>query len=214
MTNLPDYHDPDSPTQRRGPGIFRNPVADQWRDGAYEQWLAGADLLFDVGRRQDRWKCEYCGEYNERGITVPEPEEGTADPNDPRIGVAGPSTAAPGPARIPSSATSEPVPIPGSEPSGVAPSDLVQCANCKENINLPATLSEPRELVEARINAKVIVEEMKLPAPLDRFYEKALGEEAKRKVLERWRTDLMNKEKEEKEKEKKGKERKSNGDGA
>ena len=222
MTNLPDYHDPDSSTQRRWPGIFRNPVADTWRDGAYKQWLAGADLIFDVERRQDRWKCEYCNRYNERGITVLEPEEPTADPC---IGAASPSIAPPGP---PSSATSAPVPISGSEPIGVAPWHLVQCANCGENINLPAELSEPRELVEARINAKVIVEEMKLPPPLDRFYKQALGEEAKRKVLERWRTDLRNgereraereKEKENEEKEKKGekkmgKGRRSDGDGA
>jgi hypothetical protein len=70
MPRLPDYHDPES---TRGSGIPRNPVTDQWRDGAYEDWLAGAGLIFDVERRQDRWKCEHCGHFNERGVTKSEP---------------------------------------------------------------------------------------------------------------------------------------------
>ncbi|CAN9384115.1 unnamed protein product [Alternaria sp. RS040] len=34
-SSLPDYHNPDSPTQKRGKGVFRNPVADTWREDAY-----------------------------------------------------------------------------------------------------------------------------------------------------------------------------------
>lgn len=88
-SSLPDYHDPDSHTQERGHGIRRNPVADTWREDAYlkkepsERKLSTAE----AGKLQDRWRCEYCGELNERGA------ETTPDPDDPRVGAAGSSTA-------------------------------------------------------------------------------------------------------------------------
>lgn len=86
-TTLPDYHDPDSPTQKRGPGIARNPVSDTWRADAYEKREAGKGKIVDVAKRQDRWKCEYCGNLNERGVSgfvaAPGDEEG--------VGVAGSS---------------------------------------------------------------------------------------------------------------------------
>jgi len=89
---LPDYHDPDSPTQKRGHGIPRNPVADTWREDAYlkkepsERKISSAE----AGNMQDRWRCEYCGRLNERGA---ETTTTMPDPEDPRVGTAGPSTA-------------------------------------------------------------------------------------------------------------------------
>jgi hypothetical protein len=200
----PILHLPGHARTKNPMSISRNPVADQWRDGAYERWLAGADLIFDVERKQDRWKCEYCGHFNERGVTKPDPEEihegGTVDPtaivdpNNPRISAAGPSTAPPGPANISPSATSDPVQIPGSQPSGVAANDLVRCGYCGEDLNQPDTLAQPRELVEAETYSKVLIEHMRMPAALDCFYKDAKGREAKRKVLERWREDLLREE--------------------
>ncbi|KAI4944580.1 hypothetical protein J4E91_008583 [Alternaria rosae] len=137
-SSLPDYHDPDSPTQKRGHGIRRNPVADTWREDAYlkkepsERKLSSAE----AGKLQDRWRCEYCGELNERGA------ETTPDPDDPRVGAAGSSTAPTGPVRIPCY-----------EPSSVSYS---RCQYCGEK--LPSDLSQydPRELSESGVNFKLM----------------------------------------------------------
>jgi hypothetical protein len=111
------------------------------------------------------------------------------------------STAPPDPATLPtpstsyrfvSSATSPPQQIPGLEPSRVVDGELVQCAHCKENINLPHP--EPRELEEAGRYVKVIVEHMKMPPRLEHYYQEAWGMQAKRKVLDRWRDGLLREE--------------------
>ncbi|KAI4691292.1 uncharacterized protein J4E84_003583 [Alternaria hordeiaustralica] len=136
-SSLPDYHDPDSPTQKRGHGIPRNPVADTWREDAYlkkepsERKISSAE----AGKMQDRWRCEYCGRLNERGgettTTMPDPE-------DPRVGTAGPSTAPTGPVRIPAY-----------EPSGVSET---RCAYCGEKLTLDLSKYDPREFSEFGVN--------------------------------------------------------------
>jgi hypothetical protein len=90
-SSLPDYHDPDSATQKREPGIPRNPVADTWREDAYFKKEASDRKISsaEAGKMQDRWRCEYCNALNERGAEATP----TPDPNDPRVGAAGPSTA-------------------------------------------------------------------------------------------------------------------------
>lgn len=63
-----EHQDPTSLTRKRGPGVPRNPVSDTWRDDAYTKKDSGKGKMVDVAKRQDRWRCEYCGRYNERGI--------------------------------------------------------------------------------------------------------------------------------------------------
>jgi hypothetical protein len=98
---LPDYHDPDSLTQKRGKGIVRNPVADTWREDAYMKEKASDRKITvaEASRVQDRWRCEYCGRLNERGTETTASENPatttptilTRDGDIPRIGAPGPS---------------------------------------------------------------------------------------------------------------------------
>jgi hypothetical protein len=64
-------------------------VADTWREEAYLKKEASGRKISsaEAGQMQDRWKCEYCGSWNERG------DDTTPDPDDPRVGTAGPSGA-------------------------------------------------------------------------------------------------------------------------
>ncbi|CAN9405550.1 unnamed protein product [Alternaria alternata] len=103
-SSLPDYHNPDSPTQKRGKGVFRNPVADTWREDAYMKKEPTHQKMTarEASKVQDRWRCEYCGRLNERGIETTTPENPATteletlrrDTGSIRIGAAGPSRAA------------------------------------------------------------------------------------------------------------------------
>jgi hypothetical protein len=55
-SSLPDYHDRNSPTQKRGPGIPRNPVVDTWREDAYLKKEASDRKISsaEAGQMQDR----------------------------------------------------------------------------------------------------------------------------------------------------------------
>jgi hypothetical protein len=81
----------------------------------------------------------------------------------------------------------------------------VQCAHRKENIHGPHP--EPRELEEAGRYVKVVVEHMKMPPEVERYYREAWCMQAKRKVLDRWRDDLLREEKKKEDKEGKGEEK-------
>jgi hypothetical protein len=103
QSSLPDYHNPDSPTQKRGKGVFRNPVADTWREDAYMKKEPTHQKMTarEASKVQDRWRCEYCGRLNERGIETTTPENPATteletlrrDTGSIRIGAAGPSRA-------------------------------------------------------------------------------------------------------------------------
>lgn len=73
-SSLPEFREPDSPTQKRGPGIPRNPVADTWREDAYVKERPSKRRLsiVEAGKMQDRWRCEYCNQMNEgsTGVTT------------------------------------------------------------------------------------------------------------------------------------------------
>lgn len=85
---LPDHHNPSSQTQRRGSSITRNPISDTWREEAYKRKEAGKEKIVDVAKKQDRWRCEYCENLNERGIVKDEHEaDKTKDSHDAGSGV-------------------------------------------------------------------------------------------------------------------------------
>ncbi|KNG45143.1 protein kinase [Stemphylium lycopersici] len=193
-TTLPDYHDPDSPTQKRGPGIARNPVSDTWRADAYEKREAGKGKIVDVAKRQDRWKCEYCGNLNERGVSgfvaAPGDEEG--------VGVAGSS-------RVSPNTTRTPIQIPAPTPAGLAPGEQVKCTYCAEQIFAEHPRYDPREMSEDGMHW----DEVDAPEEVKAKMKKTVGRVAKKRVLERWKEDEKRREEEEEERSKrkgKGKE--------
>ncbi|KAA8625721.1 hypothetical protein PtrSN002B_004869 [Pyrenophora tritici-repentis] len=54
MTSLPNYSEPDSPTQKRGKGIVRNIMSDTWTEGAYIKPNSTTEQIIDVEKMQDR----------------------------------------------------------------------------------------------------------------------------------------------------------------
>ncbi|KAG9196209.1 hypothetical protein G6011_01330 [Alternaria panax] len=138
-SSLPDYHNPDSPTQRRGKGIVRNPVADTWREDAYMKKEPTDQKMtaVEASKVQDRWRCEHCGRLNERGVetttlanpAITEPTRLTRDGEDTRIGAAGPSRA------------TEPVYVDLPATSGVP---YAKCEYCKEKLPLDFSKHEIR----------------------------------------------------------------------
>jgi len=145
MTSLPNYSEPDSPTQKRGKGIARNPMSDTWTEGAYIKPHATADKIVDVERMQDRWQCGNCGHFNDRGVSKSvhskvqggasgkqkkaQASKSKASARKARRGSETPATVA-----GPSNATVLPVEIPGPGPTGVGPDDHVVCVYCGQEI--------------------------------------------------------------------------------
>jgi hypothetical protein len=194
-SSLPDYHDPDSPTQKRGPGIPRNPVADIWREDAYlkketsDRKISSAE----AGKMQDRWRCEYCNALNERGAEATP----TPDPDDPRVGAAGASTAyvtkahPPPPQKKPRSGDynayssvrpTGPVRIPDYRASGIW---YTRCRYCGETLPWDLSRYDPREFSEVGRNFDFRGVE---PAARERVIRKAWAK-AQRRVFFRWNED-------------------------
>ncbi|EUC38067.1 hypothetical protein COCCADRAFT_1103 [Bipolaris zeicola 26-R-13] len=147
---LPDHHNPSSPTQRRGSSITRNPISDTWREEAYKRKEAGKEKIVDVAKKQDRWRCEYCENLNERGIVKDEHEaDKTKDSHDAGSGVTRSS-------KLFLHASSHPIKIPGSDPPGVAPGDLVKCTYCGEQMFVELSRYDPRELAEDGVRWSVV----------------------------------------------------------
>jgi hypothetical protein len=201
-SSLPDYHDPDSPTQKRGPGIPRNPVADTWREDAYLKKEASDRKISsaEAGKMQDRWRCEYCNALNEREAEATP----TPDPNDPRVGAAGPSTAYVTKAHPPSqknnrfgdySANSSvrptgPVRIPDHKASGIW---YTRCRYCGETLPWDLSRYDPREFSEmGRMFDFQDVE----PEAREGVIRKAWAK-AQRRVFFRWNEDKRRAEEEE-----------------
>ncbi|CAG5187921.1 uncharacterized protein ALTATR162_LOCUS11822 [Alternaria atra] len=143
-SSLPDYHDPDSPTQKRGKGIVRNPVADTWREDAYMKEKASERKITvaEASKVQDRWRCEYCGRLNERGTETTASENPatttptilTRDGDIPQIGAPGPSDE-----------STEPVYVPQPPKSGVP---YAKCGYCREKLPLNPAKYDVRGLPE------------------------------------------------------------------
>ena len=79
--------------QRRGSVVTRNPVSDTWRDDAFTKKDSGKGKMIDVEKQQDRWRCGYCGNLNERGIAKNVPKTTEEGHNDNGVGLPGPSIA-------------------------------------------------------------------------------------------------------------------------
>ncbi|RYN58099.1 hypothetical protein AA0117_g4090 [Alternaria alternata] len=143
-SSLPDYHNPDSPTQKRGKGVFRNPVADTWREDAYMKKEPTHQKMTarEASEVQDRWRCEYCGRLNERGIETTTPENPATteletlrrDTGSIRIGAAGPSRASTNPLYAHAPSTSS--------------VSCARCEYCKEKLPFNIMTYDVRELCE------------------------------------------------------------------
>ncbi|KAK1915223.1 hypothetical protein P3342_003030 [Pyrenophora teres f. teres] len=144
MTSLPNYSEPDSPTQKRGKGIARNIMSDTWTEGAYIKPNATMEKIVDVEKMQDRWRCPNCGHFNDRGVTNIPATSPQGAPGKQRATTENPQGATNKKARKrswkpatvagPSHATASPVEIPGSGPIGVGPDDHIICAYCQKEI--------------------------------------------------------------------------------
>ncbi|RYO15999.1 hypothetical protein AA0121_g6676 [Alternaria tenuissima] len=141
-SSLPDYYNPDSPTQKRGKGVFRNPVADTWREDAYMKKEPTHQKMTarEASKVQDRWRCEYCGRLNERGIETTTPENPVTteletlrrDTGSIRIGAAGPSRASTDPLYAHAPSTSS--------------VSCARCEYCKEKL--------PFNIMTRRVNSR------------------------------------------------------------
>ncbi|KAL7771790.1 hypothetical protein CFE70_001740 [Pyrenophora teres f. teres 0-1] len=144
MTSLPNYSEPDSPTQKRGKGIARNIMSDTWTEGAYIKPNATMEKIVDVEKMQDRWRCPNCGHFNDRGVTNIPATSPQGAPGKQRATTENPQGATNKKARKrswkpatvagPSHATASPVEIPVSGPIGVGPDDHIICAYCQKEI--------------------------------------------------------------------------------
>jgi DNA-directed RNA polymerase subunit RPC12/RpoP len=181
LSNLPDYHHPALTTLRHGPDYPRNPAADIWREGAYERYKPGTEHIIDVEKKQDRWRCEYCRQLNERGVSKDDEEkekkkkqeeEGKGQNGNP-----GPPPSRPGP---PPSRPG-PIRIPLPEPKGVQEYELVKCAKCGENINYKDSRYDPRDFTEDGVKWGNV----NMPPRLKEMSRRAMAEVARQRVIER-----------------------------
>ncbi|KAF5844574.1 hypothetical protein GGP41_007595 [Bipolaris sorokiniana] len=180
-TPLLGHHDPSFPAQRRGPDITRNPISDTWREDAYKKKEARKEKIVDMAKTQDWWRCEYCGNLNERGITKDDSGvDKRKDGHDAGSGVASSS-------RVPPHTSSNPIKIPGSIPPGVAPGDLVRCTYCGEQMFVELSRYDPRELAEDGVRWSV-VEDAREKKELTK---EVMRGTAQRRVRERWKKDAQ-----------------------
>ncbi|EUC42897.1 hypothetical protein COCMIDRAFT_39129 [Bipolaris oryzae ATCC 44560] len=183
-TPLPEHHSPNSPnspTQRRGSNITRNPISDTWREDAYMKKEAGGEKIVDVAKRQDRWRCEYCENLNERGVANEYSEaDKRKDSHDAGSGVASSSKISP-------YTSSNPIKIPGSDPPGVAPGDLVKCTYCGEQMFVELSRYDPRELTEDGVRWSVVED----PREKKVLTKEVMRGTPQKRVRERWRKDAQ-----------------------
>ncbi|KAH7553218.1 hypothetical protein BM1_08191 [Bipolaris maydis] len=180
-TPLPDRHNPSSPSQRRGSDITRNPILDTWHEDAYMKKEAGKEKIVDVAKKQDSWRCEYCGSLNERGITK---DDYKADKrkNSHDVGSGAASSF-----QVPPHTSSNPIKIPGSDPPGVAPGDLVKCTYCSEKMFVELSRYDPRELAEDGVRWSVVED----PREKKVLTKEVMRGTAQKRVRERWKKDAQ-----------------------
>jgi DNA-directed RNA polymerase subunit RPC12/RpoP len=179
LSNLPDYHHPTLTILRHGPDHPRNPAADIWREDAYERYEPGEEHIIEVEKKQDRWKCEYCGHLNERGVSKDDDEK---DREEKKRDAKNEGKGKNVDVNLPCyPRKSGPIHIPWPEPKGVQDHELVKCAKCGENINYRDSRYDPRDFNEDGMNWENVI----MPPHLKEMLRRAMAEVARQRVIER-----------------------------